>query len=107
MERVRISRSASGAASDLSAAPLVRIRLGGGFAVVVGGTALRTWHAVGPQRGVADVRPAGQNTPVALGIHLHFFILQAFSDRTLAAGSRLRIPQNPPGVHLRAGHRSN
>lgn len=107
MARVRISRSVSGAASNLSAAPLVRVCLGGGSAVVVGGTALRTWYAVGPQRSVANVRPGGQNTPVTLGIHLHFFVLQAFSNQTLAARSRLRIPQNPKGVHLRAGCRPN
>jgi len=80
---VRISGSASGAASDLSAAPLVRVCPAGGSAVVVGGSASRTWHAVGPQSPVADVRPAGQKTPVDLGIHLHFIVLEAFSDQTI------------------------
>lgn len=100
MARVRISRSASGAASDPSAAPPVRVRLARGSAVVVGSPAPGTRHAVGPQRTVADVRPAGQNTPVDLVVHLHFVVLEAFSDRTLAAWSRVRTPQNPQGVHL-------
>lgn len=102
MASAKILGSASRAASDLGAAPLVRICLAGGSAVVVGRTALRTRHAIGPQRAIADVSPAGQNTPIDLRVHLHFFFVEAFSNQTLATGWWFQI-QSPKVIHLRDG----